>query len=576
MAQKPVKRDDPHPDTAEQVIGEIAFTASKSIVLPPLWMYPYDSGLDRLKKSWWFYLCLLVVSVPLYWELIASGGVWVVLTFPVAHVVILAALLSHAGAAVITGWPWIVPAWLPDQGNLLLLGFVPVMTGIVQAARSTYDLGDNEMVLPMSEIRQKSDGAGKYPKFDNRVSSLLIGETGSGKSSALELLAYQFDYRPDDPDDDAIATIAHDLKRDFWEFYNDNTDLQVERLSIEDSTVTWNLFLDTEHERQFNEIARGVMGTPDGSNPFHKGATQVLADCMIFLHRKGQEHDEIPDHEDLLELLEQDHETLYKTLSSEGFASASSIDPDTGGAKETRSTMMENVRDVFVGDFAESGNFSLREFIEHPDGRAVMIDTKIDEIETTGPMFRLILDLSIKYGMTSDTDVNYILDEIDQLPRLSRLSSLASAGRGVGVRGLIGIQTVGQLRAVYGDKVDGILGNCPQGVYFGPGEQRTVNYVLGELGEEREIVESTTESQSGSGLDKHTSTSTTEREVERSPITSSELKQFRPGDAIVTSRTEWWAGRVELLEDVDEDLDQAGVGLGRTQTTDDLPETRKK
>lgn len=572
MTNKPVPRE---PDRPEEVIGSVGFEIAKNAAFPPLWFYPYEDVGTRFKKSWWWYLALLMVDIGLFWGQLLAGKFVYLLLFPVAHIVILAVLTGAIGTARIPAWPTMLtaPAWLPEVRTMLLLGSIPFAAGMVQLARSTYDIEDGEMGLPMSEIRQRSDNAGKLPTLDSEICSLLIGETGAGKSSALKLLAYQFDYVPDEPEDDPIATIAHDLKRDFWDFYRENTDLQVERLSIEDSTVTWNLFLDAEQERQFNEIAKGVMGKKESGNPFHKGATQVLADAMIFLYRKGQDGDGMPDHADLLQFLEQDYETLYEVLSAEGFASASSINPDTGGAQETYSTMMENIRDVFVGDFAASGDFSLREYIENPNGRAIMIDTKIDEIETTGPMFRLILDLSIKYGMTSDTDVNYILDEIDQLPHLTRLSSLASAGRGVGVRGLIGIQTIGQIKAVYGKAVAGTIGNCPQGVYFSPGERTTSDYILDELGEQRETVTSSTESKSGEGLDAHHSSSRTEREVERAPITSAELKQFRAGDCVVKTRTEWWIGRVELLDDVDDDLDAAGVGIGAQfdHVDEDLP-----
>lgn len=567
MSTKPVPRDEP-----EEVIGSMTYDLVKSLLFPPLWFYPHESVATRFVKSWWFYAVLAVVSVPLFWQKIQAGEVWVVLTFPVAHVVILGALAAILAASKIAVWPefLVAPAWLPSTETLLLLFIAIFIVGIVQMIRETYGIDDDELGAPMSRVDQRSDGAGKLPKLERDVCSLLIGETGGGKSSAVKLLAYQYDYTGE------TATIAHDLKSDFWDFYRENTPLDVERVGIDDSTVTWNMFLDIENERQFFELAKGVMGQGEPGNPFHRGATQVLAGSMIYLYRKGQEADRMPDHADLIKFLNQDRETLHEVLKEDSLPGASSIDPETGGSRNTYLTMKEHIQETFVGDFAESGDFSFREYIENPEGRVITISTKADEIETTGPFFRLMIDLGIKYGMVSDTEVNYIMDEVDSLPYLRQLSMLAKAGRGEGIRGIIGIQTVGQLEAVYQENLSGVTGNCPQGLYFGPGDRETTDYILSELGEDRETVTSTTESESGSGLDKHRSSSMTEREVERAPVTSGELKRFDSGDCVVKTRTDWWIGRVELLENVRDDLDDDGIGIGAQFETETLPEPKKE
>lgn len=156
-------------------------------------------------------------------------------------------------------------------------------------------------------------------------------------------------------------------------------------------------------------------------------------------------------------------------------------------------------------------------------------------------MLRLVLDEAIRYSLDAETETNYILDEIDELPPLKRLSTAASAGRDEGVRALVGIQTVGQLRSQYGKYTNGILGNCVQGIYFGPGESETVKYVLDALGEYREQVTSRTRSNSYSN---GYSSSATTQERDRGPITSGELRDMDSGDAVVENRSDWWIGKV--------------------------------
>lgn len=532
---------------------------AKPVLCPPLYLYGgvEDTADQCLKRGLWLYATFFVFTIPLFWNSLMTGEYELLGAFPVYHLVVTGALIATVAPTMLTGvsveWPamLVAPEFFPDAPALAALTLAPVVVGLVGAYASTWVVPDDKIAVPMAETYRKSDGADNRPLFERDVSTLLSGETGAGKSSAMQLLAYQYEYGNE------IATFAHDLKRDFLEFFTTEGELatEVERISIEGGTVVWNLFLDVEKPRQFNEVAKGVMGEPQGKNPFHRPATQVLADSMIYLHQEGAELGETPTHADLLTFLREGPEHVYESLDDADLPAATSLDPEAGGSKNTYQTMMENVREVFVGDFAKAGDFSLREYIENPDGRVVTINTPSDEVETVGPMYRLLLDMSIKYGMTSETEVNYLLDEVDELPRMSRLSALASAGRGEGVRALIGIQSIGQLRAVYGDAVDGILGNCPQGIYFGPGEHGTVQYVLHELGKLRETVVSKTTSSSESQHGSRSSTSETEREVERSPIPSGELKKFDPGESVVKNRSNWWIGRVAELDDVRENLD---------------------
>lgn len=223
------------------------------------------------------------------------------------------------------------------------------------------------------------------------------------------------------------------------------TDLEIERIAIEDGTAVWNLFLDVEKPRQFTEIAKAVMGDEQGNDPFHTPATQVLADAMVHLHRKGEQEGEMPTHADLLRFLNQRPEEIHRALDEDGLSAAASINPDANGYLNVYQRMKQGVDEVFVSDFAKAGDFSLREYIENPAGRVVIFDTPTDEVETVGPMYSLLLDTSIKFGMTSDTEVNYLLDEIDELPRISWLSSLASAGRAGAARDSDGGSTAGDL-----------------------------------------------------------------------------------------------------------------------------------
>jgi hypothetical protein len=168
-------------------------------------------------------------------------------------------------------------------------------------------------------------------------------------------------------------------------------------------------------------------------------------------------------------------------------------------------------------------------------------------------MYRLILDMAIRYSMGSSTDVNLILDEIDALSKLHKLGDLASKGRSLGTRAVIGVQTIHQLTKIYGGDPDSnVLGNCPYGVYFSPGDKSTAEHIRNEVGERMTTETSTSESTSKTGkLDKATtSKSQSTRKTERNPVTVGMLNDFVPGDAVVVNQGEWWVGHVAEFEEV--------------------------
>ncbi|WP_226013636.1 type IV secretory system conjugative DNA transfer family protein [Halomicrobium salinisoli] len=560
--------------------------------VPPL-LIDRDAPIVRRLYRWrYVYASFLVLTITLFGPAVLAGNVEFLLLAPVLHMAVAGLLIVVAITGSVPGvaYPIVSDGTVVLLHGLLLGG---VAAGEWVRRRHPDRIGlespefhrdDDEFVVPMATVDETSAEAPAVPRMDQSLSTAFIGETGSGKTSAMQLFAEQY------PNNEGVAVFVHDYGNDFQTFYadkltqtsEDDTNGQLEtpddqsgtpdkedqsgevlRIAARDSDVVWNLFQDVEREQDLREVASAVFGEPEGNDPFHNPAQQVFEACLTFLYRKATAQDRLDKlgHDDVVRFVNQEMDEMYGALQSydDLQGAAAHIDPDSGrGAPTVYSTLHEHVRDVFVGDFAEYGQFSIREYLADPQD-VLVVDSSSGDLDTCGPMFRLLLDWAIKRAMTSSTEANFILDEIDRLPRLHQLPELAARGRSEGARALIGVQTVGQLEYRYGGASSGVLGNCPQGVYFAPGDSETTEYILDEIGDRRDDVASKSVSRSKRDenpefTSPRQSRSRTVRQTDRSPIPSGQLKQFTAGECVVKSSGHWWIGQIERLEDVDQRL----------------------
>jgi hypothetical protein len=542
------------------------------LLFPPMWIDD-DKLLHKRLWAWrYIYLSFVLISAIFFHQSLLAGNLSAALLFPFAHLV---APLSVGGlVADISIGGFGLP--LVSYSTAIILYNVAIgavfggeilrRTSPAMFARNPWGHEEGEAVVPLEEVANKDDDADTPPTLDQDVSTAVIGETGSGKTSMMQLLAYQFPYDRD------TAVIAHDPGEEFQKFYTD-LGFDVKRISASDSDVVWNLFEDADSEADFREVAGAIFGEPNGHNPFHRPAKQTFLDMLLYLHREAKRNSrrDALCHADIVDLLQQGRAALKQALDEYDRLDSGHIDLDKGkGAQNVYQTLRENVRPVFVDDFGDFGQFSLQEYIENPDGRVLIIDSSPSRMETLGPMYQLLLDWSIRYAMEAPNPTVHVLDEIDALPALSQVSNLTARGRKHKARALVGVQTIGQLDDTY-STISGILGNCPQGVYFGPGDHESTDFVLNELGERRQLDRTEMVAMTRQGRDKpaRAQSRDTYKKKDKTPVTSGMLRDFEPGECIVVSRTTWWHGHSYELHEVREDLPEMGAESAETPRLDD-------
>jgi hypothetical protein len=463
---------------------------------------------------------------------------------------------AGVGAGVLVSWGY---GYAPSLG--LAAGFAPI--ALYAAALGVVRLGDldvdgvvpdrlsapgqpspNEFDLPMESVDQRSDGAPRRPSLQKDESTMAIGSSRSGKTSALKLLASQIDY-------DDTAVIAHGSIDEYSQYFAEDRGLDVAKIGVRHSTVRWNLFRDCQSDRDLEMVARGLFG--DGDDYFETSARQVFGAVLKLLDRENQFAD--PGHAEIRKAVTQSTaEQIYEKLQQYPDLQAAAEHLDPSAEKQQRgvwSQVVQVVSDVFVEDFGESGSFSFRQYLDNPQGRAVVIESP-EVSRGVGPMYRVLVDEVIEQAMTHHRDTFLLLDELDTLPELDNLSDLAARGLAQDTRMLLGVQTVGQLRDVYGQSVDGVIGNTNQVLGLTPGNDTgaTVEYYQSLMGERRETVESYSRSKDARPLKNNSRVSRSRQEEDRYPIDEHTMNNWAPGECLVSAREQWWTGKLAYYGDI--------------------------
>jgi hypothetical protein len=148
-------------------------------------------------------------------------------------------------------------------------------------------------------------------------------------------------------------------------------------------------------------------------------------------------------------------------------------------------TLQSVLRDtIALGDFSRpNGTFSIREYFENPDGRVLLLDYPLEEGDRVTDLFRVFLDRAIQYALADgDTQATFVLDEFARIPNVDRMAALVATGRARSTQSVVGVQSVSQLAANYGDDAaDALLSGLTQEVLLRAGDARTLDYYATRL-----------------------------------------------------------------------------------------------
>ena len=128
------------------------------------------------------------------------------------------------------------------------------------------------------------------------------------------------------------------------------------------------------------------------------------------------------------------------------------------------SEFQQTVREIFVGQFKQKGDFSIRKQIRQKGRKIIFIEYDLSLGKTLAPIYALLLDLAIKEALCrtrNEGNVYFILDEFRLMSELEHMDNGINFGRSLGAKFILGMQNVEQIYDVYGEYAGrSILSGC--------------------------------------------------------------------------------------------------------------------
>ncbi len=468
------------------------------------------------------------------------------------------------------------------------MGFRDLLTGKNSPSISNIKNHDpsEKFVIPLKKVEEDRIGLQKnILSLKKNLSTMVLGQPGSGKTSSITFLAKQMQAGTDEP------VVIFDYKGDYGEkgIYDPNNAII---LSLRNSTEYWNIFREATHKRDYRTIANALFqeeknNNGDNSNKFFtQGAQDLFWASLQYIDNSPEFPN--PTNKSIKKFiypqskfngpaLKRLHIKLGQSNDDDVRAAAEELSPEN---KRTATSMYQTLRkrvgSVFDGDFAKDGDFSIREYMENPQGQTLVLDMSGPEQDIMAPMFRIFLDWSIKLGLNDKSRYSYfILDEFDEVGELQQIQRLLSTGRAQLTEAVIGVQSRAQLESVY-DKngAQTILENCPQKILMRTDDDK--EYVREQIGKEKYEIEQMGYGAQSAGLSGSrliqllalAKDDSQTQENERYPIEEQEIGSFDRGEGIFLTENGWIWGRFPLWKELDDGDKRYLSGDQTTQSTD--------
>ncbi len=188
-------------------------------------------------------------------------------------------------------------------------------------------------------------------------------------------------------------------------------------------------------------------------------------------------------------------------------------------------TMRNKTLDIFKGNFAKIGDFSVRDFVRKKGGRTLFIEYDVGQGSSLTAVYKTMVDLAIKEALSrtrSKGNVYFVIDEFRLLPKMDHMDAGVNLGRSLGTKFIVAMQNLKQIESAYGEsEAKSILSGFVTTVNFRTTDCETREYIKSQFGKQTYTLEIQTISGG--------------KEVRESDVvTDSDILTLNPGEAIIS------------------------------------------
>ena len=332
-----------------------------------------------------------------------------------------------------------------------------------------------KLILENNEASPITIGGVPTKRGAEMLGTMISGAVGTGKSvSILEVL-------------DSVRTqrkraIVYDPTGEFTEYYyREGVDVVLNPLDAR--SKNWNIWREIRSDFDYRTFATALIPYLDKPETFFDDAARIVIEELF---RKLAEQGNATNKAIFDAAARIPLPDLFNILK--GTSGANLIDPNSDKlAMSVRSNLLNSINGFrYLHDQGEP--FSIRSWLEDDDSDSwLFVTTRKDQHEAIKPLITLLLDIAIR-GVMNLRPVReprfwLVIDELPTLQKIQALQTAVTETRKYGLCGVFGIQSVAQMREIYGkDGAQTIMGMCQTWVVLRVADAETAKYLSDTLG----------------------------------------------------------------------------------------------
>jgi hypothetical protein len=293
----------------------------------------------------------------------------------------------------------------------------------------------------------------QLPMRNELANVLLFGQQGSGKSLILKPIVYQIKKRGD-------KLFTYDRKNELTSLIFDSSTILISPTDIRGAT--WEIGLDVTSEAEAELVAQRLIN--ETQDPlWSNGARLILTGCMMILINQNKPWG----WRDLAGVLAWPHKELRAALETVYPSATVFIEENSKTTQSFFITLISQLswvrrlREYWPN--SEQKGFSIRQWLSDENQPKTLIIAHDEHNEAlSAPLCNALFGLMTSHVLAlpdSDTRrIYFSADELSSLPKSDSLEKWLRLGRSKGTRTLASVQSLSQIRAIYGqDMTETIL-----------------------------------------------------------------------------------------------------------------------